>query len=206
MKALPILLASSSPYRRELLSRLELPFECASPDIDETPTPGESAEALALRLAEQKARALATTHRNHWIIGSDQVACLPDGTLLNKPENHVAATHQLARSSGQHVQFLTGLTLLNSETGDIQRLCEPFSVHFRDLLPEEIETYLRKEQPYDCAGSFRMEGLGIALFDKLEGRDPNSLIGLPLIALIDMLRAWDRNPLLPPEPPQTRSA
>ncbi|KAA1174878.1 septum formation inhibitor Maf [Marinobacter salinexigens] len=198
MPPLPILLASSSPYRRELLARLNLPFECASPDINETPLPGETGEALALRLAEQKARALAARHPNHWIIGSDQVACLPDDTLLNKPENHEVATRQLTISSGQHVRFLTGLALLNSQTNNIQTCCEPFSVYFRALTPEEIEAYLRKEQPYDCAGSFRMEGLGITLFERLEGRDPNSLIGLPLIALIDMLRAWKRNPLLEP--------
>lgn len=198
MQPLPILLASSSPYRRELLARLELPFNCVSPDIDETPLPGETGKALALRLAEQKARALADQYPDHWIIGSDQVACLPDGTLLNKPENHETATRQLTRSSGQHVQFLTGLALLNSQTNAIQTCCEPFSVHFRELTRDEIESYLRKEQPYDCAGSFRMEGLGITLFERLAGRDPNSLIGLPLIALTDMFRAWHRNPLLEP--------
>ena len=192
----PILLASSSPYRRQLLTRLGLAFDCASPDIDETPTPAEPADALALRLAETKARALADTHPGHWIIGSDQVAYLPDGTLLSKPLNHGTAFNQLTRSSGQPVQFLTGLALLDADSGDCQRHCERFTVRFRSLTPDEISGYLRKEQPYDCAGSFKMEGLGITLFEALEGRDPTSLVGLPLIALIGMLRRWGRNPLL----------
>lgn len=198
MTAPPLLLASSSPYRRELMNRLALPFESASPDIDETPRPGETADQLARRLAESKARALTTQYPGHWIIGSDQVASLPDGTLLNKPGNHEQAVGQLSQSSGHTVLFLTGLTLLDARSGNIQNHCEPFSVHFRDLSSAEIEAYLRKEQPYDCAGSFRMEGLGITLFSRMDGRDPNSLIGLPLIALNDMLRSWGRNPLLEP--------
>ncbi|WP_375170325.1 Maf family protein [Marinobacter sp.] len=198
MTQTPLLLASSSPYRRELLERLGLPFTTASPDIDETPQPDESAEALALRLAGSKAQALATQYPGHWIIGSDQVACLPDGTLLHKPGNHEQAVHQLQQSSGHAVLFLTGLTLLDADSGRAQHHCEPFSVRFRDLETREIEAYLRREQPYDCAGSFKMEGLGITLFSGLEGRDPNSLVGLPLIALTDMLRHWGRNPLLNP--------
>ncbi|MDO3722629.1 nucleoside triphosphate pyrophosphatase [Marinobacter sp. chi1] len=193
-----LLLASSSPYRRALLERLGLPFECASPDIDETPINGETAEQLATRLAESKARTLARQYNQHWIIGSDQVACLPDGTLLNKPGTHQQAVEQLSRSSGQSVLFLTGLALLDSQSNRLQMHCEPFEVHFRDLDTTEIEAYLNREQPYDCAGSFKMEGLGITLFRSLNGRDPNSLIGLPLIALIDMLRQWGRNPLLEP--------
>ncbi|MBD3640810.1 MAG: septum formation inhibitor Maf [Marinobacter sp.] len=192
----PLLLASSSPYRKALLERLGLPFTTASPDIDETPLPGEPAESLALRLAENKARALAIQHPGHWIIGSDQVACLPDGTLLNKPGNHAQAVQQLRQSSGHRVLFLTGLCLLDADNGERQQACEPFTAHFRTLSDEEIESYLRREQPYDCAGSFKMEGLGITLFDRLEGRDPNSLIGLPLIALNGMLRIWNCNPLL----------
>ncbi len=192
----PLLLASSSPYRKALLQRLGLPFNCASPDIDETPGPGESAPELALRLASDKAKALAHSHPKHWIIGSDQVACLPDGSLLNKPANHEAAVEQLTRSSGQRVQFHTGLALLNADSGELQRHCELFTVHFRQLTAPEIEAYLQKEQPYDCAGSFRMEGLGITLFSRLEGDDPNSLIGLPLITLNSMLRNWGLNPLL----------
>jgi len=196
MKSQPLLLASSSPYRRELLQRLGLPFTCASPNIDESIQPRETAEALAIRLAAQKARALAPSHPGHWIIGSDQVACLPDGSILNKPGNHEQAVRQLTRSSGQRVSFLTGLALMDTDTGAIQTHCEPFQVQFRTLETMEIETYLQREQPYDCAGSFKMEGLGIALFESLEGRDPNSLVGLPLIALTDMLRAWGMNPLL----------
>ncbi|MCR8913891.1 septum formation inhibitor Maf [Marinobacter panjinensis] len=194
----PLLLASSSPYRRQLLTRLGLPFEAASPDIDESPARNETAEQLATRLAESKARALAKAWPGHWIIGSDQVACLEDGTLLNKPGNHECAVQQLARSSGQRVSFLTGLALLDASSGQIQIHCEPFHAHFRGLRREEIENYLHTEQPYDCAGSFKMEGLGIALFSQLEGRDPNSLVGLPLIALTDMLRNWGLNPLLQP--------
>lgn len=196
MSSRPLLLASSSPYRRELLERLSLPFETASPDIDESPKPDESPEQLAIRLAESKARALAGQYPQHWIIGSDQVACLPDGTLLAKPGSHEQATSQLQRSSGQTVQFLTGLTLHDPSSGRSQTHCEQFAVHFRDLTEEEIGGYLHKEQPYDCAGSFRMEGLGITLFQAMEGRDPNSLIGLPLIALNEMLRNWGLNPLL----------
>jgi MAF protein len=194
----PLLLASSSPYRHELLARLELPFSSASPNIDETPVAGEVPEDLAIRLAESKARVLAPTHPEHWIIGSDQVAALPDGTLLSKPGNYQTAYKQLVQSSGQSVNFLTGLALLDADSGKLQTCCEQFTVHFRDLTAEEIDAYLRKEEPYDCAGSFKMEGLGITLFRELQGRDPNSLIGLPLIALTDMLTAWGRNPLLEP--------
>lgn len=198
MTAYPLLLASSSPYRKALLQRLGLPFTCASPDIDETPVNGETGPDLALRLASEKARALARNYPEHWIIGSDQVACLPDGSLLNKPGNHEDALAQLKRSSGQRVEFHTGLALLDTGSGQLQSHCERFTVHFRQLTDPEITAYLHKEQPYDCAGSFRMEGLGIALFSKLEGDDPNSLIGLPLIALTSMLRDWGVNPLLEP--------
>lgn len=192
----PLLLASSSPYRKALLERLALPFKTASPDIDETPRPAETAENLALRLSKSKALALAAQFPGHWIIGSDQVACLPDGTLLHKPGNHARAIQQLQQSSGHRVVFLTGLCLLDSDSGENQQVCEPFNTHFRPLSDEEIESYLKREQPYDCAGSFKMEGLGITLFDRLEGRDPNSLVGLPLIALNEMLRNWGCNPLL----------
>ncbi|MBQ0747711.1 MAG: septum formation inhibitor Maf [Marinobacter sp.] len=194
----PLLLASSSKYRHELLARLGLPFSNASPNIDETPITGESPDDLALRLAESKARALAPLYPEHWIIGSDQVAALPDGTLLSKPGSYSNACEQLARSSGQSVIFLTGLALLDANSGALQTCCEQFTVHFRNLSAREIDAYIRKEAPYDCAGSFKMEGLGITLFRELQGRDPNSLIGLPLIALTDMLTAWGRNPLLEP--------
>lgn len=200
----PLLLASSSPYRKSLLERLGVPFSCASPDIDETPLPEETGEALAIRLAETKARALASRFPGHWIIGSDQVACLPDSQVLSKPGNHEQARSQLRQSSGHQVLFLTGLALLDSDTGRLESLCEPYSVRFRVLTKEEIDAYLQREQPYDCAGSFKMEGLGITLFEALEGRDPNSLVGLPLIALTDMLRRWGRNPLLEIRPDEDR--
>ena len=201
----PLLLASSSPYRKTLLERLGLPFTYASPDIDESPEPDESGESLATRLAVNKARVLADRFPGHWIIGSDQVACLPDGSVLSKPGSHEQAAHQLRQSSGHRVLFLTGLTLLDADSGKLESLCEPYSVRFRKLTDAEIEAYLQQEKPYDCAGSFKMEGLGIALFEALEGRDPNSLVGLPLIALNDMLRRWGRNPLLEnrPEPEKT---
>jgi MAF protein len=192
----PILLASSSRYRRELLERIGLPFTYANPDINEAPKPGEIASQVALRLAESKAQALAHRFPGHWIIGSDQVACLPDGSFLGKPGNHEQAVEQLQKSSGQKVSFLTGLALLDATCGKTQKHCEAYSVQFRHLNLNEIDAYLRKEQPYDCAGSFRVEGAGITLFSQMEGRDPNSLIGLPLIALTDMLRNWGRNPLL----------
>lgn len=185
-----IVLASSSPYRKALLERLLLPFDCASPDIDESPQPNESAEALVSRLAEAKARALSTRFPSHLIIGSDQVARAPDGSILTKPGNSARATEQLRACSGKSVTFLTGLSLLDSTSGQIWRHVETFIVHFRVLSPMDIAHYLETEQPFDCAGSFRMEGLGIALFEALEGRDPNALIGLPLIALIDGFRQF----------------
>ena len=190
-----LVLASSSPYRQQLLARLQLPFSCASPDIDESAQPGESASELVARLAETKARALANRYPEHLIIGSDQVASLANGDILTKPHHHDAACQQLARCSGQTVRFLTGLCLLDSRSGEANTLVEPFDVSFRTLSGQDIEDYLRLEQPYDCAGSFRMEGLGITLFTTFSGRDPNSLIGLPLIALNDLLRAKGVNPL-----------
>jgi 7-methyl-GTP pyrophosphatase len=192
----PLLLASSSPYRKELLMRLGLPFTTASPDIDEAPLEGEAADTLAVRLATEKAGALAAAYPDHWIIGSDQVASLEDGQRLSKPGNLERATEQLYRSSGQAVTFHTGLSLLNATNGEQQTHCDVFTAHFRELSGEEIECYLAAEQPFDCAGSFKMEGLGIALFRSLEGRDPNSLVGLPLIALNAMLCNWGLNPLL----------
>lgn len=194
----PLLLASSSPYRRELMERLQLPFSSTSPDIDETPGAGEAAEDLAVRLATSKARAAASEFPGYWIIGSDQVAALADGSLLSKPGSYENARRQLERSSGQRVNFFTGLTLLDADSGKLQTCCELFTVHFRELNADEVAAYLRKEAPYDCAGSFKMEGLGITLFRELQGRAPNSLIGLPLIALCTMLTTWGRNPLLEP--------
>ncbi|MEK1940334.1 MAG: nucleoside triphosphate pyrophosphatase [Pseudomonas sp.] len=185
---LPLLLASSSPYRRELLARLRLPFVCASPDIDEAHQPNETATALVLRLAEQKARALAEQHPGHLIIGSDQVAVLGE-QILGKPHDFERAHRQLSNASGKSVSFLTGLALLNSVTGECQVDCVPFTVHFRELDAERITRYLHAEQPYDCAGSFKAEGLGVSLFRATEGSDATSLVGLPLIRLVDMLLA-----------------
>lgn len=182
-----LVLASSSPYRRTLLERLGLPFQWAAPDIDEEPLPGETPEQLTERLALTKAQALRERFPTHLIIGSDQVLLL-DGKPVSKPGDHEAAAAQLKHCSGRTVRFTTSLCLLNSATGDYQLRSEPFDVVFRELSDASIERYLRNEQPYDCAGSFRMEGLGIALFRALRGNDPHSLIGLPLIRLCEMLR------------------
>lgn len=193
-----LLLASTSPYRKMLLEKLQLPFDCAAPEVDETPLPGEGAEALVLRLAAAKAQALALAYPEHLIIGSDQV-CVIDGSITGKPHTEENARAQLrqasGQASGQAVTFYTGLALYNGRSKQLQALCEPFHVHFRALSEAEIAAYVRLEQPLNCAGSFKSEGLGIALFDRLEGRDPNALIGLPLIALLEMLRAEGINPL-----------
>ncbi|SDS36164.1 MAF protein [Halopseudomonas xinjiangensis] len=181
-----LILASGSPYRRDLLQRLGIEFECCSPDIDETPLSSESAEDLTMRLAKTKAHALAERYPAHLIIGSDQVALL-DGEPVSKPGNHAEATIQLRRSSGRCITFSTALCLLNTANGRLQLAVERFHVTFRKLSDDSIERYLHAERPYDCAGSFKMEGLGISLFASLRGDDPNSLIGLPLIRLCDML-------------------
>lgn len=183
---LPLVLASSSPYRRELLQRLGLPFDWAAPEIDETPTANETPADLTQRLALAKARAVAASHRAHLIVGSDQVLLL-DGVPISKPGNHAAAFAQLRRSSGKTLRFSTAVCLLNSLNSSHQVAVEQFDVVFRKLSDEQIERYLRREMPYDCAGSFKAEGLGITLFHALRGDDPNSLIGLPLIRLCDML-------------------
>ncbi len=192
---LPILLASSSTYRRALLAKLGLAFEWASPDVDESPLENERAESLVMRLSEAKARSLANSHPNKLIIGSDQVAIL-DHQILNKPQTHERAFAQLRSASGRSVIFHTGLCLLNTQTGKFQIAVENFSVHFRALSDQQIHNYLKLEQPYDCAGSFKAEGLGISLFTKLDGDDPNSLVGLPLIRLIEMLGNEGVDPLL----------
>lgn len=184
---LDLVLASSSVYRRELLARLQLPFAHEAPHIDEAPQPDETAEALTLRLAREKASALAGRYPNHLIIGSDQVLIL-DGEPISKPGQHQAAVDQLQRSSGKTVRFITSLCLLNSATGHAQLAHELFDVEFKQLDDLSIERYLRKEKPYDCAGSFKAEGLGISLFKAMRGDDPTSLIGLPLIRLCEMLR------------------
>lgn len=183
---LPLLLASSSPARRQLLSRLGLPFACESPDIDETARPDEDAIALTRRLSEAKARALAPAHPDMLIIGSDQALTL-DGDILGKPGDHERAREQLGRLSGRTVTFHTGLCLLNTRSGHCQATVEPFEVSFRVLTAGQIERYLHADQPYGCAGSFKSEAFGITLFKRFQGRDPNSLVGLPLMALVDFL-------------------
>lgn len=190
-----LILASTSPYRKMLLDKLGLPFECAAPEVDELALPGETPRSLVLRLAQAKAQALAARYPNHLIIGSDQV-CVLDGEITGKPHTEENARLQLKKASGNVVTFYTGLALYNSANGQLQTECEPFDVHFRHLSEQEINVYIRKESPLNCAGSFKSEGLGIALFDRLEGRDPNTLVGLPLIALCKMLRREEFNPLL----------
>lgn len=177
-----------------LLEKLGIPFECAAPEVDETPQPGESPRHLVTRLAKEKAQSLAARYPAHLIIGSDQV-CVLDGEITGKPHTEENACQQLLRARGSIVTFYTGLALYNSASGHLQTECEPFDVHFRHLSEQEIMDYVRCERPLNCAGSFKSEGLGIALFDKLDGRDPNTLVGLPLIALCQMLRREESNPL-----------
>ena len=181
-----LVLGSSSPFRAELLLKLGLPFITASPNIDERPIYDETAEQLVLRLSEKKAQTIAIRHPNTLIISSDQVAVLKDH-ILGNPNNHEHAVKQLTASSGKTVRILTGLSVYNSLTLNMQSIVEEFQVNFRSLSTEQIEFYLHKEQPYHSAGSFKAEGLGISLFSKLIGDDPNSLIGLPLIKLIELL-------------------
>ncbi|HGG58906.1 MAG TPA: septum formation inhibitor Maf [Gammaproteobacteria bacterium] len=183
---LPLVLASTSPFRAALLGKLGLPFETWAPDIDETPLPEEAPGDMVRRLTRNKARAAIEAFPEHLIIASDQCAVLDD-EILGKPGNHDNAVAQLTRFAGRKVSFLTGLCLLNSASGEEQLTVEPFHVHFRRLTPTQIDNYLRAETPYHCAGSFKSEGLGITLFERLEGDDPNSLIGLPLIRLTDFL-------------------
>lgn len=185
-----LILASTSPYRKTVLDKLGLPFTTEAPDVDETAQPGETAEALVGRLARAKAAAVATRHTHGLIIGSDQLASL-DGRILGKPGTHDKAIEQLQLASGRCVTFHTGLCLHNAATGRVQIDVVPFKVHFRTLTQAQIETYLKREQPYNSAGSFKSEGLGIVLFERLEGEDPNTLIGLPLIRLVSMLEAED---------------
>ncbi len=194
MAQTPLVLASTSPYRRMLLERLGLRFSIASADIDETRRPDEPAQVLVLRLAEAKARAVASLNPGAVIIGCDQVACLDDA-VLGKPGSRDNAIAQLERVSGRSVLFQTGLCLLDTRDGRVQTLVEPFHVHFRVLARARIERYLDRERPYDCAGSLKSEGLGIALFERLEGDDPSALIGLPLIRLIALLEAVGIDPL-----------
>ena len=186
MKNKPLILASSSIYRQQLLSRLHLPFTTANPAIDESPLASETPPQTALRLAEQKARALAARFPDALIIGSDQVAVL-HGQAVGKPGNHANAFQQLSSASGATMVFYTALCLLDSGSGVAQLATASNEVKFRKLTSEQIERYLNAEKPYDCAGSAKSEGLGIALIEYIRGDDPNALIGLPLIDLITML-------------------
>lgn len=191
---LPLVLASTSPFRQSLLKKLGLPFIVAAPDVDETPLPGESARRLVLRLASAKAQALQQQYPAHLIIGCDQV-CVLNGQITGKPHNEENAVAQLLQARGKMVSFYTGLALYNTQSGELQTQCEPYDVHFRHLTEQEIRFYVQAEKPLQCAGSFKSEGLGIALFERLDGRDPNTLVGLPLIALCEMLKNEGRNPL-----------
>jgi len=181
-----LVLASTSPFRKSVLEKLGLPFDCHAPEVDEAPQPHETPAQLVERLSIAKAQAVAAHLQQGLVIGSDQVAVIDD-EILGKPGNHENAVGQLERASGKTVTFLTGLALVNAESGAIQAEVVPFKVVFRQLTQPQIVNYLNAEQPYNCAGSFKSEGLGIALFDRLEGDDPNTLIGLPLIRLIRML-------------------
>lgn len=180
----PIVLASSSSYRAELLHRLQLNFTQLSPDIDESRIPGESPEEIALRLSIAKAQTVAkmVKERSCWVIGSDQVACLGN-QILNKPGSFENAKQQLLMCSGKKVSFFTGLCLLDSKTNEYLADNVEFSVFFRELSEQDVEAYLAIDKPYDCAGSFKFESLGITLFERTAGDDPTSIIGLPLIKL-----------------------
>ncbi|MDA8363619.1 MAG: Maf family nucleotide pyrophosphatase [Gammaproteobacteria bacterium] len=181
-----LILASSSIFRRGLLERLQLPFRAVAPEVDEQPMPHELPPALVERLAVAKARAIAQRHPTALVIGSDQVA-VQDGRIVGKPADHAAAVRQLREASGRRVVLYTGLALIDAASGRTQNEVVPFATVFRRLRDEEIENYLLKDRPYNCAGSLRSEGLGIALLERFEGDDPTALIGLPLIALRRML-------------------
>jgi septum formation protein len=187
----PLILASSSAYRRELLGRLRLPFEAISPDIDETPRAGETPDATALRLAREKAAAIAVVRPGALVIGSDQVATL-GGAQIGKPGDHARALEQLRTMRGRRVVFHTALCLWDGRIGEPDAAAQVENVQtvvtFRDLPDAELDAYLRIEQPYDCAGSAKNEGLGIALLERIDSSDPTALTGLPLIALTGMLR------------------
>ena len=186
MASRTIVLGSTSPFRKVLLEKLNIPFECAKPNIDESPLAQETSLQLVERLAIEKAQAIKG-FSNALIIGSDQVA-LCEGEILGKPHNYENAVKQLAKFSGKPITFYTGLCVLDSATGITHSLVEPFIVHFNSLSQNDIEQYIKAEEPYHCAGSFKSEGLGICLFKKLEGDDPNTLIGLPLIKLVSLFK------------------
>lgn len=185
----PIVLGSSSPFRKQLLSKLLPSFDTCSPDIDESPLPNETPDQLVRRLALRKAEAVAAQRPDALIITSDQVSVL-GGRISGKPGNFPRAFEQLKQSSGNVVTFFTSLCVYDAATSRHELDVETFAVHFRQLSDEQITRYLEREQPFNCAGSFKSEGLGISLFTKMEGRDPNTLIGLPLIRLVDMMSAF----------------
>ena len=182
-----LILASSSKFRREVLRKLDIPFNSISPKVDESPLADEKPYQTALRLSQEKARKIGKKHPHALIIGCDQVATL-DGVQLGKPLNHTNATKQLQMMRGREVTFHSAICLYNSTTGNIQAEVVPYLVRFRQLTDDQIERYLTKDQPYDCAGSAKSEGLGIVLIDRMVGEDPNALIGLPLIKLVTMLQ------------------
>lgn len=184
----PLILGSTSKYRRELLQRLRVPFDVVSPDVDETPHPHEAPRDLAMRLALAKAQAVAAQHPNAVVIGSDQVADL-NGEPLGKPGTHERAVLQLQKMRGQTVVFQTAVSVVCQASRFVQTELAQIKVHFRDLSDAEIEAYLRAEEPYDCAGSAKSEGLGIALLDAIDNDDPTALIGLPMIRTARLLRA-----------------
>ena len=181
-----LILASTSPFRKAILDKLGLNFDTASPETDETALEHESPQQLVERLSIAKAKAVADKHTNALVIGSDQVSVI-NGKIIGKPHTHENAIKQLQNASGKTVTFYTGLCLYNSDTKKYQSEVVPFDVVFRELSEQQIENYLQKEKPYNCAGSFKSEALGIVLFEKLIGEDPNTLIGLPLIRLVKML-------------------
>jgi septum formation protein len=189
-----LILASTSRYRRELLERLRLPFEAMAPETDETPLPGEAPAQLAERLALAKARALATRFPDAVVIGADQVADV-DGHALGKPGTHARAVEQLRAMSGRTIVFQTALAVVREAIGFAQVRRAPVAVRFRALSDDEIETYLRTEQPYDCAGSAKCETLGIALLEAIDSDDPTALVGLPLIRTAQLLREAGLDPL-----------
>ncbi|HEY6135134.1 MAG TPA: Maf family nucleotide pyrophosphatase [Rubrivivax sp.] len=190
----PLILASTSRYRHELLSRLKLAFEVEAPGVDETARAGELPAALALRLAAEKARAVAARRLGAVVIGSDQVAEL-DGQAIGKPGNHDRAVEQLRRMSGRRVAFHTAIAVVRADAGFEESLLATVTVGFRDLGDDEIEHYLRTEQPYDCAGSAKSEALGISLLESIESDDPTALVGLPLIRTCKLLRLAGLDPL-----------
>lgn len=185
-----LILASTSPFRKEILNKLGVDFDTLSPEVDETELANETPQQLVERLSIAKARAVADKNESALVIGSDQVSVI-DNKIIGKPHTHENAVKQLQNASGKTVIFYTGLCLYNSETQQYQSEVVPFNVVFRELDDTQIENYLKKETPYNCAGSFKSEALGIVLFEKLEGDDPNTLMGLPLIRLVKMLENED---------------